>query len=77
MAADAQLYGMEPFALDRLTVLDSGLSKLSDPDGRYIAAVYSEDDYGEASMDSHWAKLGAVTLALVLTPRPPRPWMPF
>lgn len=66
LAADAQLYGMEPFALDRLTVLAGDLSKLSDPDGRYIAAVYSEDDYGEASMDSHWARLGdTVTLRYV------------
>lgn len=66
LAADAQLYGMESFALDRLTVLEGDLSKLSDPDGRYIAAVYSEDDYGEASMDSHWAKLGdTVTLRYV------------
>lgn len=63
LAADVQLYGMEPFALDRLTVLEGDLSKLSDPDGRYIAAVYGEDDYGEASMDSHWARLGdTVTL---------------
>lgn len=66
LAADAQLYGMESFALDRLTVLEGDLSKLSDPDGRYIAAVYSEDDYGEALMDSHWAKLGdTVTLRYV------------
>ena len=66
LAADAQLYGMEPFALDRLTVLDGDLSKLSDPNGHYIAAVYSEDDYGEASMNSHWAKLGdTITLRYV------------
>ena len=58
LAADAQLYGMEPFALERLTVLDGDLSKLSDPDGHYIAAVCSEDDYGNADPDSHWAKLG-------------------
>ena len=66
LAADVQLYGMEPFALDRLTVLEGDLSKLSDPDDRYIAAVYGEDDYGEASMDSHWARLGdTVTLRYV------------
>lgn len=58
LAADAQLYGMEPFALNRLTLLDGDLSKLSDPSGHYIAAVYAEDDYGSARMDSHWAKLG-------------------
>ena len=66
LAADAQLYGMEPFALERLTVLDGDLSKLSDPDGHYIAAVCSEDDYGNADPDSHWAKLGdAVRLRYV------------
>ena len=66
LAADVQLYGMEPFALDRLTVLEGDLTKLSDPDSRYIAAVYSEDDYREASMDNCWAKLGdTVTLRYV------------
>lgn len=59
----AQLYGMEGFALDKLTLLDGDLSKLHEPGGRYIAAVYSDDDYGNAEMDSHWAKLGdTVTL---------------
>lgn len=28
------------------------------PGGRYVAAVYSEDDYGSPRMDSHWARLG-------------------
>ena len=66
LAADVQLYGMEPFALERLTVLEGDLSRLSDPDGRYIAAVYSEDDYGNARPDSCWAKLGdTVTLRYV------------
>lgn len=66
LAADAQLYGLEPFALDRLTVLEGDFSKLSDPEGYYIAAVYGEDDYGEARMDSHWAGLGdTVTLRYV------------
>ena len=61
-----QLYGMDPFALDHLTVLDGDLSKLSDPDGKYIAAVYSDDDYGNPNMDSHWARLGdAVTIRYV------------
>lgn len=55
---DAQVYGMESFALDQLKVLEGDLSKLYEPGGRYIAAVYSEDDYGDPIMDSHWAKLG-------------------
>ena len=57
---------MDPFALDHLTVLDGDLSKLSDPDGKYIAAVYSDDDYGNPNMDSHWARLGdTVTIRYV------------
>jgi len=61
-----QIYGMDPFALDHLTVLDGDLSKLSDPDGKYIAAVYSDDDYGNPNMDSHWARLGdTVTIRYV------------
>ena len=62
----AQLYGMEPFALDHLKVLEGDLSKLNDPDGSYIAAVYSDDDYGSPEMDSHWARLGdTVTIRYV------------
>lgn len=66
LADTAQLYGMEPFALDQLTVLEGDLSKLKEPGGSYIAAVYSEDDYGNPHMDSHWARLGdTVTLRYV------------
>lgn len=63
---NAQVYGMEAFALDHLKVLEGDLSKLYEPGGRFIAAVYSEDDYGDPIMDSHWAKLGdTVTLRYV------------
>ena len=58
LADRVQLYGMEPFALGYLTILDGEISKLNDPNGNYIAAVYSEDDYGNPVVDSHWAKLG-------------------
>lgn len=58
LADRVQLYGMEPFALDHLTVLEGDLTNLNDPDGNYIAAVYSDDDYGNPEMDSHWARLG-------------------
>ncbi len=62
----AQLYGMERYAIDKLRVLEGDLSKLYEPGGRYVAAVYNEDDYGHANMDSHWAKLGdTVTLRYV------------
>ena len=60
LADRAQLYGMEPFALDHLRVLDGDLSKLYEPGGRYVAAVYSDDDYGVPEMDSHWARLGDI-----------------
>ena len=66
IADNAQLYGMEPFALDHLTVLEGDLSPLYEPGGNYIAAVYSDDDYGNPIMDSHWAGLGdTVTLRYV------------
>ena len=66
LADRVQLYGMEPFALDHLTVLEGDLTKLNDPGGNYIAAVYSEDDYGNPEMDSHWARLGdTVTIRYV------------
>ena len=66
LAANVQLSGMSPFALDHLTVLEGDLSKLYEDGGKYVAAVYSEDEYGNADMDSHWARLGdAVTLRYV------------
>lgn len=66
LADEVQLYGMERYALDKLRVLDGDLSKLHQPGGRYVAAVYDDDDYGNAQMDSHWAKIGdTVTLRYV------------
>ena len=79
----AQLYGMEQFPLDHLTVLEGDLSKLSEPGGRYVAAVYSDDDYGNPEMDSHWARLGdTVTLRMwrnlsTITPTPARSTAPW
>ncbi len=62
----AQLYGMEDFALGYLRLLEGDLSKLENTDGNYIAAVYSDDDYGNIEPDSHWAKLGdKITLRYV------------
>lgn len=66
LAANIQLSGMSSFALDHLTVLEGDLSPLYEPDSRAIAAVYSEDEYGRADMDSHWARPGdTVTLRYV------------
>lgn len=56
--ADAQLYGMENFALDKLKTFEGDISMLKEPGKNYIAAVYSEDDYGKIVEDSNWAKLG-------------------
>ena len=39
LADDLLLYGMEELPLDHLTVVEGDLSKLRDPDGKYIAAV--------------------------------------
>ncbi len=58
LADRVQLSGMSPFTLDHLTVLEGDLSPLYEPGSRNIAAVYAEDDYGNADMNSHWARLG-------------------
>lgn len=58
LAAETYLYGMEPYALDKLNVLEGDITKLYEPGSRYIAAVYFNDDYGNPHMDSHWAELG-------------------
>lgn len=58
LADSIELYGMEPFVLNKLWVLDGDLSKLYEPGGRYVAAVYLDDDYKNVRMDSHWAKVG-------------------
>lgn len=64
LADSAQLYGMEPYALSRLTVIDGDLDLLDEPG--YIAAVYSDDDHGNVEPGSHWAQLGdTVTLRYV------------
>ncbi|WP_330636336.1 ABC transporter permease [Defluviitalea raffinosedens] len=66
LAGQVQLYGMECYVLDKLRLLEGDLSKLYEPGGRYVAAVYSEDDYGNLWVDSHWAKLGdTVTLRYI------------
>lgn len=58
VAQHAQLFGMEAFARSKLRVLEGDISTLDIPAAHNIAAVYLEDDYGTAQMDSHWAKLG-------------------
>ena len=60
LADRIQLSGMSDFALDHLTVLDGDLSELYEDGGRYVAAVYADDDYGSAELDSHWARLGDI-----------------
>lgn len=55
---DTHLLGFDDFALSKLTVLEGDISKLNNPEKRYIAAVYRADDYGNALMDTHWAKVG-------------------
>ncbi len=66
LADRAQLYGMEGYALDKLRLLEGDLSKLHEPGGRYVAAVFMDDDYGTPDMSSHWARLGdTITLRYV------------
>ncbi len=66
VADRVQLYGMERFCLGKLNVLAGDLSKLYEPGGRYVAAVYSVGETGEANEGSHWARLGqTVTIRYV------------
>ena len=66
LADRVQLYGMEQFPLDHLTVLEGDLAGLFAPGSRKIAAVYADDDYCSAELDSHWARLGdTVTIRYV------------
>ena len=58
LADHVQLYGMENFALDQLTLLEGDLNKLKEPGGNFMAAVYREDDYGDPMMDSNWVQIG-------------------
>ena len=58
LADGIQLSGMSSFALDHLTVLEGDLSALYEPGSRTVAAVYAADEYGNADMNSHWARLG-------------------
>lgn len=60
LADGVQLYGMERYALEKLTLLEGDISKLFEPGSRCIAAVYGYDDYGKPYLDSHWAKLGDI-----------------
>lgn len=56
------LYGMDEFCLATANVVEGDLSKLTQGDN-YIAVVCQTDDYGNAEMDSNWAKVGdTVTL---------------
>lgn len=64
----ALLYGMEPYPLDHLTVVEGDLSALYDSSQNAIAAVYQTDDYNVLEPDSHWAKVGdQITLRYVDT----------
>lgn len=54
----AQLYGMEPFALDQAVVMEGDISKVKEPGSHAIAARVMRDDYGNWNTDSHWAKVG-------------------
>ncbi|MDH8678058.1 ABC transporter permease [Fusibacter bizertensis] len=53
-----QLYGMERFVLDKTKLIEGDLTKLYEPSGHYIAAVYGLDDYGNAMPSTNWASIG-------------------
>ncbi len=54
---NAMLYGMEPFVMDKLRVVEGDLSRLNSSSG-FIAAVCSEDDYGNVVQDESTPKIG-------------------
>lgn len=55
-----QTFGMEPYVLDRLQVVEGDVITLHEPNRHAIAAVYEQDDYGKVIPDSHWAQLGDI-----------------
>ena len=56
---NVQLYGMEPFCLNKMHVIEGDLTKLMEnPDGRYIAAAAYSDDYGNLLENSYRANPG-------------------
>ena len=56
--SEADLYGMEPYAVDHLDLIEGDLAPLKDPSQRAVAAVYFTDDYGEKEDNTNWAKPG-------------------
>ncbi len=56
---DVELYGMDAFIIDKLTVINGDISKLK-KEGNYIAAVYLTDDYGNPEKMSNYTKVGDV-----------------
>lgn len=55
---DADLYGMDDYARQKLEVLSGSLDALADPTRNAIAAVYFTDDYGVPKSDSNFAQVG-------------------
>lgn len=58
VTSQINLYGMEKYPLDLLTLKEGDLSPLYDPNQNAIAAVYLTDDYDALEKDSHWAQIG-------------------
>lgn len=54
---EMDIYGMDDFCLDKLTVWDGDISRLKTEEN-VIAAVYFQDDYGNMEEYTNWAKVG-------------------
>lgn len=54
---EIDIYGMDNFCLDKLTVWDGDISRLKTEEN-VIAAVYFQDDYGNKEDHTNWAKTG-------------------
>ncbi len=54
------LFGVDDFILDQVTVLEGNIDKLEDSQTRYIAAIIHTDDYGNPQLTPNSPKIGDV-----------------
>lgn len=52
------LYGLDPYAMGKLNVIEGDLEKINDKSINGIVAIYDTDDYGKLIPESHYAKVG-------------------
>ena len=55
---EIQLYGLEAFPMEQLTVLEGSLESLTVPSENAIVAIYRTDDYGTVRESSNYVSVG-------------------